>query len=198
MSADYASLLIDAGEYSGRSDIAQHFDRFLRFAEAKFNRTLRVSDMETEATVSLIDGDGNLPTDFLEAREVLMAPRYPLRAMSLQLLTSRYGSFGGQPKGYSVIGNRLSARPTWTGDLALTYYASIPALTIVNPTNWLLTKAPDVYLYAVVEEIATWANDMAKAATAQGQRIVAMSGLSLQDERARWGNAQVGLEWPTP
>lgn len=198
MSSDYASLLIDAGEYSGRNDIAPHFDRFLRFAEAKFNRVLRVADMETVAMVTLASGDGTLPVGFLEAREVLMAPYYPLRAMSLQSLTARYGSFGGQPQGYYIVGNRLSARPTWDGDLTLTYYEAIPPLTPQNPTNWLITKAPDIYLYAIVEEVAIWEKAPDKVAAAQGLRTQAMAGLSLLDERSRWGNAQVTIEGPTP
>lgn len=195
---DYASLLIEAGEYSGRTDIAQHFDRFLRLAEAKLNRTLRVADMEAVEIVSLVEGDGQLPADFLDARDVVYPPNRPLRSVSLQVLSARYGVAGGIPQGYAIIGKTISVRPKWSGDLSLTYYASIPPLTMQNPTNWLLGKAPDVYLYGVVEEIAIWTRDAAQVQAAQGLRVQAMAGLSLLDQRQRWGNARISIGGPTP
>lgn len=194
---DYATLLLDAGEYAGRTDFAQHFDRFLRFAEAKLNRVLRVADMEKPATIALLNGDATLPTDFLHVREVVLPHGTILNSVSLQVLSSRYAT-GGWPQGYAVVGNTLSVRPKWTGNASVTYYAAIPPLTLQNPTNWLSTKAPDVYLYAVVEEIAIWAKDAAAAAAAQGQRVNAMSGLSLLDERQRWGNGRIVIGGQTP
>ena len=197
MISDYASLLIDAAEYSGREDIAQHFDRFLRFAEAKLNRVLRVADMEKQGDVALIDGGADLPADFLHVREVLLPHGTTLNAVSLPVLSSRY-STGGWPRGYAVVGKSLSVRPKWSGNVSLVSYAAIPPLTVQNPTNWLIEKAPDVYLYGVVEEIAIWEKDAAKVAAAQGQRVTAMSGLSLLDERQRWGNARISIGGPTP
>lgn len=195
--ADYASLLIDAGEYAGRDDFAQHFDRFLRLAEAKLNRTLRVADMEKQETISLVEGDAPLPADFLEARDVVYPPNRPLRSVSLQVLSARY-SCGGVPQGYAVVGDTISVRPKWTGDIALTYYGAIPPLTMQSPTNWLLTKAPDVYLYAVGEEIGIWARDAAQVSAAQGLRVQAMSGLTLLDQRRRWSNGRISIGGATP
>ena len=35
-----------------------------------------------------------------------------------------------------------------SGTVAVDYYGSIPALTTGNTTNWLMTKHPDLYLFA--------------------------------------------------
>jgi hypothetical protein len=198
MSQDYASLLVDAGEYSARSDIAQHFDRFLRFAEAKLNRALRLGEMEVQADLALTNGDGTLPDNFLEVREVLLAPNQSLRSIALSTLSARYGTGGGQPLGYAIVGNTLFARPKWSGNLSLVYYGAIPPLTRDNPTNWLLTKAPDVYLYSVVEEVAIWERAPDKVAAAQGMRVQAMAGLAQLDWRQRWGNSRISIGGPTP
>ncbi|MGD9476964.1 phage adaptor protein [Shinella sp. G-2] len=195
---DYACLLLEAGDYSGRADIAQHFDRFLRLAEAKLNRALRVGEMEVEADLSVIDGAAALPADFLEARAVLHPSGRPLRAVSLPVLSARQDTAGGIPDAYAIIGSTLSVRPRWSGDLALTYYGAIPPLTRQNPTNWLLATAPDVYLYALCEEIGIRERDPAKVAGAQGLRVQAMAGLSLLDERRRWGNARLSTGGLTP
>lgn len=196
--ADYSSLLIDVGEYAGRNDIAHLFPRFIGLAEAKFNRVLRVADMETAGTVTLVDGDGDLPTDFLEAREVLTPMGCAISAWSLSALTAKFRNYGGYPQGYVVVGNVIKARPTTDGTLTLTYYASIPTLTPAAPTNWLLTKAPDVYLYALCEEIAIWQKDINAVGSVRPLKEQAMRGLALQDERSRWGNSQVVLGTITP
>ncbi|WP_455918762.1 phage adaptor protein [Ensifer canadensis] len=196
--SDYASLLVDAGEYSGRNDIAHLFPRFLGLAELKLNRGLRFADMEVVGTVSLVNGEGPVPADFLEAREVKTAAGHPIRAVALQQLTDSYGARSGIPAGYAVVGGNMRVRPVCDQDLTVTYYGKIPALARSNPTNWLLAKAADVYLYALVNEIAIWAKDVDSATAAQQLLSLALSGINIQDERARWGNAQVVVGGPTP
>ncbi|WP_085032309.1 phage adaptor protein [Ensifer aridi] len=196
--SDYASLLVDAGEYSSREDIAHLFPRFLGLAELKLNRGLRVADMEASTTLALSNGDATLPADFLEAREVKTSANVPIRAVSLQQLTSSYAGNSGTPTGYAVVGSTLKARPVSDQTLTIAYYAKIPALTPSAPTNWLLAKAPDVYLYALVNEIAIWAKDVGAATAAQQLMALALSGLGIQDERSRWGNAQVVVGGVTP
>jgi hypothetical protein len=196
--SDYASLLVDAGEYSGREDIAHIFPRFVGMAEVKLNRALRVSSMESSASLVLSSGDASLPADFLEAREVKTSANVPIRAVSLQQLTSSYAGNGGTPTGYAIVGSTLKARPISDQTLSMTYYAKIPALTAAAPTNWLLTRAPDVYLYALVTEIAIWERDVAKAQAAQQLMSLALSGLTIEDERKRWGDAQIVVGGVTP
>lgn len=196
--ADYASLLVDAGEYSGRNDVAHLFPRFIGLAELKLNRGLRVADMEVTDNVTLTSGSGPLPADFLEARQVLNSNGIPIRAVSLQQMTNSYMNRPGVPTGYAVVGSNIEVRPSADGDLTVTYYAKIPPLTPAAPTNWLLDKAADVYLYSLVEEIAIWERDADKAGAAQQLKMLALSGLQIGDERSRWGNAQVVVGGPTP
>ncbi|WVT72596.1 hypothetical protein QM996_13895 [Sinorhizobium chiapasense] len=196
--ADYASLLVDAGEYSGRNDVAHLFPRFVGLAETKLNRFLRVADMEVVAPVTITNGAGTLPTDFVEAREVLNVNGATIRAVAKQQLTDRYGGRSGIPTGYFIVGNTINVRPVGDGNLTITYYGKIPSLTPANPTNWLLEKAADAYLFALVEEIAIWERDVDKAGAAVQLKMQALSGLKIGDERSRWGNAQVVVGGPTP
>ncbi|MGK9199371.1 phage adaptor protein [Sinorhizobium meliloti] len=196
--SDYASLLVDAGEYAGREDIAHNFPRFLGLAELKLNRGLRVADMEVTDEIALIDGEGTLPADLLEAREVRNASGIPIRAVSLQQLTNSYVDRSGTLAGYAIVGSTIKVRPVSDNELTVTYYARIPALTPSNPTNWLLEKAADVYLYALVTEIAIWERDAAKAQAGQQLLALALSGLTVEDERTRWGNAKMVVGGVTP
>lgn len=196
--SDYASLLVDAGEYAGREDIAHNFPRFLGLAELKLNRGLRVADMEVTDEIALIDGEGTLPADFLEAREVRNASGIPIRTVSLQQLTNSCVDRSGTPAGYAIVDSTIKVRPVSDNELTVTYYARIPALTPSNPTNWLLEKAADVYLYALVTEIAIWERDAAKAQAGQQLMSLALSGLTVEDERTRWGNAKMVVGGVTP
>ncbi|PDT39813.1 MULTISPECIES: phage adaptor protein [Sinorhizobium] len=195
---DYAALLIDAGEYSGYADISHVFPRLLGLAELKLNRGLRVAGMEDTAMVTLTEGDGTLPTDFLEAREVKNASGIPIRAVSLEQLTNSYMDRSGTPAGYAIVGSTIKVRPSADQDISVTYYSRIPALTVTDPTNWLLEKAPDVYLFALVNEIAIWKKDVEGATAAQQLLALAINGLRIEDERTRWGNAQVVVGGVTP
>lgn len=196
--SDYASLLIDAGEYAGATDIAHVFQRLVALAEIKLNRLLRVADMETTATLTLVDGDVSLPSDFLEARVVLGPAGQGLNAWSLAELDRRFRNYGGYPSGYSVVGSTVRVRPTSDGDITISYYAKLPSLTPDSPTNWLLQKAPDVYLWAVCEEIAIWKKDAAGVQAARALKEEAVSGLVGQDFMTRWGNGQVVIDGYTP
>ncbi|MBP1882386.1 phage adaptor protein [Sinorhizobium mexicanum] len=194
---DYASLLIDAGDYAGRDDVAHLFPRFLALAELKFNRVMRTAGMEKTTAVPLAEGEGSLPPDFLEARQVLAADGRALRALPLQELSS-HGTAAGAPIGYAIIGSAIEVRPKGGDNIHLTYYAKIPPLTAEAPSNWLIEKAPDIYLYALVEEIAVWERDVSKAGAAEALKRQAMAGLGLADERLRWGNAEVVIGGLTP
>lgn len=187
---DYVALLINVGDYGGRSDIAQMFPMLVGLAEAKLNGLLRVADMETVATIAMTTGAADLPDDFLEARQVLAPSGDAISAWSISALTERYRNFGGMPAGYAVIGNQIQARPTSDGNLTLIYYAAIPPLTADNPVNWLLRKGPDVYLYALLEEVAIWQKDAANAQAVSALKDQAIKRLNLNDERSRWGNGQ--------
>ena len=196
--SDYSTLLNDAGEYSGRNDIAQLFPRFIMMTEAKINRVLRVAEMEQTEELTLVDGDVELPDYYLEVRQIIGNCGQQLRLWPLQDLTTRFHYGGGNPQGYAISGNILSVRPTSSQIVTIQFYRTIPPLTQATPSNWLIRKAPDVYLYGVVEEIALWSQDMEKAAVAANLRAQAMQGLSLQDERARWSNGKLSIGGLTP
>lgn len=188
--SDYSELAARAEEYYGADDLFLEFARFVGMAEIKLNRRLRVSDMETAGTIILTDGDGSLPTDFLEMRDCRFGSYPALRAWPIQTLKNRY-AYGGVPKGYAVVGSTLSARPKTTGDLDIVYWAKIPSLTLANATNWLLMRAPEIYLYAVCCEMALWQRDVEKGQGFTTLLNDAVDALKSEDRSRTYGNARV-------
>jgi len=64
----------------------------------------------------------------------------------------------GKTRYYTIIDGAFELIPTPSNsvELTITYYAKIPALSSTQATNWLLTKAPDLYLYATLTNAAPY------------------------------------------
>jgi len=73
-------------KYVGRNDFANLFQRFVELAELKINRQIRVAEMESSAAVTVTDGVGPLPEDFLEARSVQTGSGRVIHSYSIQAL----------------------------------------------------------------------------------------------------------------
>lgn len=161
---------------------------FMTLFEAKINRTLFVPQMEQRST-TLTDTSStepefiSLPSDFQTMRRIRLssvAGKPPLSFLSgTQIDTKRYrrDNVTGQPTHYAIIGSEIELVPTPNENytIEMVYRKNIPALTASNTTNWLLTLAPDLYLYGVLLEsapyikedgrIQTWASGYSMALT---------------------------------
>jgi hypothetical protein len=193
---------------TGDTEFEAQVPDFISAAEQMFNYgvgdipALRVSEMETTSVGTLSDGAAALPADFLELRSVnaKSTPNVSIGLMSPDFSTDEYGysSATATPSGYVLSGGAIRTYPTSTSDLVIDYYAKIPALSDANPTNWLLTKAPMVYLYGALLHAAPYMMDDARAAALGTMFKGFVDGLVNTDRKARWGNSRVRLRAPTP
>ncbi len=185
----YATLITAATEWlarDGDTTLIARIPDFITLAEAKFNRDLRSNRMEMReyTTVDLSDDEPEfitLPSDFQTMRRIRLSgvtgkPRLEF-LNGTQADEYRYGGANvtGQPRFFTIMGDELELLPTpdLAYEIEMVYRAYLPAITVGNPTNWLLTLAPDLYLYGTLlesapyiqqdERVATWANGMAYA-----------------------------------
>src|SRR5690606_25300785 len=72
----------------------------------------------------------------------------------------------GQPVYFSVLGTEMELLPTPNQeyDIGILYRANIPALSDANTANWLLTMAPDVYLYGALLEASPYLENDSRVA----------------------------------
>lgn len=161
----YATLVDAVADWLARDDLTTRIPDFVTLAEAKLNRLLLHPGMETRSTVT-VDTNAtspefiSLPTDFQTMRGVRLSgvagkPRLSFRSQT-QIEDYRYSidSVAGQPVYFSIIGSQIELAPTPNEnfDVQIIYRQKIPALTASNTTNWLLTLAPDLYLYGALLE----------------------------------------------
>lgn len=130
--------------------------QLIGLTEARLNRDLRVGRMIKRATATITDGFSAVPTDFLAPRSMRLASSNKLLAYLDPEQMAIVQEAGGLSEltYYSLVGDEFeyAPAPSDATDVALTYYARIPALSDANTTNWLLTAHPDVYLHGAVLE----------------------------------------------
>lgn len=164
-------------------------DRAIRKAEAHFNRVLRTPEMETIAPIVVTDEYAALPDDFLEMRAIRYAasPCRDLQSMSPAALYMTYRGQSGTPAAYAIEGTLLRFGPVGDATLDMLYYAAIPVLTNTTPSNWLLSKHPDVYAAATLYHIARRERDSDGQAQAGGEMQTILEAIQESANKARWG-----------
>lgn len=160
---NYATLQAAVADYLNRTDLTSQIQTFIQFVEADLNTRLRCREMIVQDTLTSTLADVALPADWLEAINLKIdGGKTPLRYITLDdadIVTTE--QFYTQSNFYTIVEDviRLVPAPSQNQDIDLIYYGKIPALSDVATTNWLLTKAPDVYLYGALVHAAPFLVD---------------------------------------
>jgi hypothetical protein len=168
---DYASLQSAAIEYLARDQdttLIARVPSFVQMFEAKMNRTLFVRQMDIRAqavtTFGVTDAEFiALPSDFQSMRRIRLTSvtgRPVLDLMStiqMDQYRNDQGDVVDQPQYFSIFGSEIELAPTpnQAYTIEMIYRANILPLA-TNNTNWLLTLAPDMYLYGTLLEAAPY------------------------------------------
>ena len=169
----YDSLLDTFGQYVDRADLQGYMPNFVQMAESRFNRLLRTRDMEV-ASANAVDGAATfaLPADYLEWIAAYWTPangdgpgrRLGLRYVEGDSPEARYRHRpSGDPQYFTILAGQINLVPARAGSCSFIYYQKIPALGPSQQTNWLITRAPELYLYAVLSEAMAFQRDEARA-----------------------------------
>ena len=160
---------------------------------------LRVNAMETKNEAFAVSGEyTNLPTDFLEMREVRLTSQsdWPtLKFVTPEAFDSTYGSSASGPaKVWTVVGSQIRIGPgASTSDvLTLIYYAK-PTALVTTTTNWILTKYPNAYLYGALRYFAPYINATEMLAVWQPAFVSAVRGLIANEGRGQFGGTSMAV-----
>ena len=180
----YAELQTAMSAWSHRSDLSAIWPDCIQFAEARFNRVLRMSDMEEAfASTALVNGEADLPAGFLAWKELRFdgTPNYTLQPRSLEWIRGRDTANTGDAQYFAVTKDKVVCWPQ-AGSIKGTYYKAIPALAS-NSTNWLLSAYPDLYLFAALQEAALYMQDDGRIPV-WGQKVAEMlDAIQRSDDR---------------
>jgi hypothetical protein len=190
---DFLDLQTAVVEAVGRPDIVDVMPRLVQLAETVMNRKLRCADQITSATLTFAAGVATMPADVAEIIGLYRADGLEYIAQPLQSVRQ-----SGTQGYYAVSGNTILTYGL-DGDLTLQYYAQLPTISGgVTETNWLLTKYPHAYLYAVSLEAAKHIREVEMAQTFRILLDDEMQSIAGDDYAQRYARAMVRVAGNTP
>lgn len=179
----YADLLEDVSDTLDRDDVETRLPRWLKLVEARLNRLLDDPDMEVATPLT---GDGaSLPADFGSMVSIGTADGNRLTQMG----PSEYAAVlpaSGTSRYYTIREGKVYYTPG-AANVTLVYRRSIPPLTEADDTNWLLERAPDIYLYGVLLQAEAWDANNEQAVGWKSLFDEAIDELRADGVRRKWG-----------
>ena len=157
--SNYTELKTAVANWLDRDDLTDRIPEFIALAEARFNRVLRLRSMETKETASTVAGQRNLalPASYIQMRnfQVNTSPLTTLSYVTPEIYDRVWGgSTTGTPKFYTILANEVSFGPIPASvqEVEMLFYKKFDNLSVTTTTNWLITNAPDIYLYGTMLE----------------------------------------------
>ena len=172
---DYATLQTTIANYLDRSDLTATIPEFIRLAEDRLSRDLRIRQMLQIATTTIDSTDGTveIPADFLAMKDIHVSSSNPIQTVTFQSPSNFFrntrASTSGLPTFYTELGSEFRFAPigSATDTLQMLYYVKPPYMSSTVSSNLWLANTPDLLLYAALgeaepflmndERIGTWA-----------------------------------------
>lgn len=191
---NYTELKASVADWLNREDLTTQIPDFISLLEARLNRTLRVREMLTKRRSTASNAYIKLPFDYLETYQLQLPPAAtgqsnpPLTYIGPdEAAVLRAKNITGNTRYYTIIDGAFELIPAPTSggvELTITYYAKIPQLSAAQTTNWLLTKAPDLYLYGTLLNAAPYLQNDERIPTWSSLMTAAFDELVMDSERA--------------
>jgi hypothetical protein len=154
---------------------------FVRLAEVQIRRDVRTRDQLTAQVGALTDGTAALASNFLEARQLVIDDEvieYVPEDVWVTLPNAE------NPQFFTVDGDSIKVQGGGTDSYTLTYWEKYADLSADSDTNWLLTNAPDVYLWGSVAEAYAYTRDPEGETYARNRYNLAVQGLNATEKRS--------------
>lgn len=201
MIADYAELQSAIADFLIRDDLTAAIPTFIRLCEARIDRELTHWRQERRSTAQLDAQYSTIPSDFLRPIRLQLLDTYtgevaPISTAQMLQMRQDRNDRAGRPEYYALTGGALELFPTPddTYDASLVYYGRVPALSDTNTTNWLLTEAPDVYLYGSLLHTAPYLKDDARIGLWEGLFGQGLNTLNISSGDAKYGGTGLRMK----
>jgi len=157
--SNYTELKTAVANWLDRDDLTDRIPEFIALAEARFNRVLRLRSMEVKYTANTVAAQRNLalPTNYIQMRnfQVNTSPLTVLSYVTPEIYDRLWGgSTQGTPEFYTILADEVSLGPIPASvmEVEMLFYKKFDNLSGSTATNWLITNAPDIYLYGSMLE----------------------------------------------
>lgn len=205
---DYNEIVAAARAYCDRVDVEvnQNVRVFVLMAEARINRTLKVTEQTHRVYTRTMEGKEfySLPEDFNGMRVVhfntgdvdaqgsgTIQLHYVTPEQMIEMQESAYSETQTY---YTILNNQLQLHKPLPngGTIEMVMYRKVPPLSESNPSNWMSTDNPDIYLAGISAEIEMFVKNYDAAKLWDDRMTRAIEELKNNDSLNRWsGNTMV-------
>jgi len=185
--SSYSTLKTAVADYLARSDLTSYLAYFIEAGEERIYREVKCRQMETAFSSSISSGVVALPSGFRgwNTLRVDGTPSVVLQPSDLDTVMRRYPNRAaeGKPIVYAINGANVEfgPYPDSTYTIKGTYWKKLDALSDSNTSNWLITDAPYMLLWASLVEASPFIKDDPRIALWEGK---------YQQARAQFENEQ--------
>jgi hypothetical protein len=199
----YTELKSAIGDFLNRQDLDSVIPTFIALAEADINRSVRHWRMEERSSGQQSGGDQymQIPADWVETirMHVVGDGTSPINLASIATIAdkrARKEDEAGVPTLYAHVRGEFELYPTPVEDtdIELVYYKKLDALGDAQASNWLLSEAPDVYLYGSLLHSAPYLADDARLAVWAQMYSAAVQNLNDSGEKAQFSGSGLKLK----
>lgn len=198
---NYSDLKTSVANYLARTDLTNQIPDFIRLAEYRMRREVRIRQMLKSATTATVSGDATveMPTDFLEARDFVVVgnPTQPLSYVSPSALSrNAISSTTGKPTEYTILASefQLSPVPSSVYTLQVLYYAAPTLLSDENASNVFMANVPDMLLYAALIEAEPYLMNDARLPTWVSMYERASASVTKSDEGGQYSGVPLSIK----
>lgn len=196
----FSALKTEIADYLDRDDLSDAvLAGFIAKCESRLRFDVRHWRMQNRATttVSAADQYIELPADWIETISVRINGD-PVALSSVDTIDDKRAanSTTGQPSLYAIAENALHLYPSADAEytMEIVYLQSIPALSDVTTTNWLLDYHPDIYLYGSLVHTAAYLQEDERIVTWAKLYDGAVTKLNNESEQAKWSGSGLRLK----
>jgi hypothetical protein len=201
MISTYSDLKTAIANYLARTDLTDQIPDFIRFAEIRLRRELRIRQMLKTVTTSTTGGDSTveLPSDFLEVRDFVVDtnPIQPLTYSSPSTFSrNSRRTESGKPIDYTIMALEFELAPTPDSNytLELLYFAAPTYLSDSNTSNVFMANAPDALLYASLLEAEPYIMNDARIQTWGSMYNRAIETLNISDQQGQYSGVPLAMK----
>jgi hypothetical protein len=195
MSVDtYTNLKAEIADWLDRDDLTARIDTFIDLTEAKLAREIRVRAMLKRATANTTGKYMALPNGYrgMKILRLLTSPVTVLEQVNETELTKRMLDGTGKPSWFGIHEEiEFDVVPDAEYEAEMIYYCKLMALASDNETNWLLTNAPDLYLYGALSAAEPFLDNDERVTLWKTLFNEAAQAINLEDMRSRTSGPQI-------
>lgn len=197
----YSELKTAVANYLARTDLTDQIADFIRFAELRLRREVRIRQILKSTTITTVSGTStvSIPSDFLEVRDFYVNTN-PVQSLTYSspstFSRNARTTESGKPLDYTILATtiQLAPIPDTAYTLNMLHYFTPTYLSDSNTSNEFLVNVPDLLLYATLLEAEPYLMNDARVSTWGAMYEKGLAALTKADESAQYSGVPLAVK----